>query len=90
MQIPDLTYVGLVQTEELQDLTELRQLLQSNLPLLRASPLGLLSLVLDHRSQVCETWLEYIWLRTLDSETFTGQGPEVLSSHHQCTAAEGT
>jgi hypothetical protein len=76
VQIPDLTCVGLVQTEELQGLVEFRQLLQRNLPLLRASPLGLISLVLEHRSRVCEMWLENIWLRTIDIETFTGKIPK--------------
>jgi hypothetical protein len=78
--IPDLSCVGLIQTAARQELAELRQLLRSNLQLLRSSPLGLLSLILDHRSQLCETWLKDLWLSTLDIETFTGKIPKFWNS----------
>jgi len=76
VRIPDLSCVGLIQIAARQELTEFRQLLQSNLQLLRSSPLGLLSLVLDHRSQLCETWLKDIWLSTRDIETLSGTVPK--------------
>ena len=75
VQLPDLSCVALIQAEELKDLDEMRELIAQHHPLLRASPLGLLSLLLQQRSRSWDKWLEAIWRRTLEIESFTGTVP---------------
>ncbi|KAK0717495.1 hypothetical protein B0T26DRAFT_710053 [Lasiosphaeria miniovina] len=75
IRISDLSSVALLSCTLPDELAELRTLCTSNTSLLRATPLGLLSLILDQRSRSWERWVTQVWIESNQIEGLTRLAP---------------
>ncbi|OIW31290.1 hypothetical protein CONLIGDRAFT_309053 [Coniochaeta ligniaria NRRL 30616] len=75
IQISDLSCVAFVCCPRQQDLDDIRHSCHANQALLRANPLGLLSIIYDHRARSWETWVTRLWLEVNQIEGLTRSSP---------------
>ncbi|KAK3318770.1 hypothetical protein B0H66DRAFT_558169 [Apodospora peruviana] len=74
--LPSLTCVALMFCRRQEDLVDIRALCEANQPLLRAHPLGLLSLLYDVCSNTWEEWIMNLWAECNEIEAFTKTVPQ--------------
>jgi hypothetical protein len=81
VQIPDLSCLAFVCCPRLEDLDRLRDLCKVNQALLRASPLGLLSLIYEQRGLDYESWVTRVALESHEIEVFMKMAPPGWTYH---------
>jgi hypothetical protein len=82
VQIPDLSCVAFVCCPQSKDLDRLRDLCKTSHTLLRASPLGLLSLIYEQRGLDYEGWVTRVALESHEIEVFMRMSPPGWTYHH--------
>lgn len=75
IQVSDLSCVAFVCCPRQEDLDDVRSSCEANQALLRANPLGLLSIIYDLRTRSWETWITRIWLEVNQIEGHTRSLP---------------
>ncbi|KAB5562739.1 hypothetical protein GE09DRAFT_1109444 [Coniochaeta sp. 2T2.1] len=76
IQVSNLSCLAFVCCLRQEDLEDVRNLCGANAALLRANPLGLLSIIFDHRARSWEAWVTRLWLQVNQIEGLTRSVPQ--------------